>query len=215
MGLADLHRVAHLGDTENSGVYLLRLHLRGKICGKTFSKVNPFVMAGITAATLLPMFLSVTQLLDTFVRWCLVPFAVVQYVLPLFMPLLVRAANKNIRSQRSNMASLKRIALFILIAAAVIILSVNYKGNDVLKRGIVLGLGVDGSADGVRVTAEMISPGNGGEQVGTFTKTVSANGATVAEALQAIAEKAARKPPWDSAWCWCWERNLSKTISLP
>ncbi len=91
------------------------------------------------------------------------------------------------------MASLKRIALFILIAAAVIILSVNYKGNDVLKRGIVLGLGVDGSADGVRVTAEMISPGNGGEQVGTFTKTVSANGATVAEALQAIAEKSGKE----------------------
>lgn len=65
-----------------------------KICGKTFGKVNPFAMAGITVATLLPMFLSVTQLLDTFVRWCLVPFAVVQYVLPLFMPLLVRAANK-------------------------------------------------------------------------------------------------------------------------
>ena len=91
------------------------------------------------------------------------------------------------------MASLKRIAIFILIAAAVIILSVNYKGNDVLKRGIVLGLGVDGCADGVRVTAEMISPGNGGEQVGTFTKTVSANGATVAEALQAIAEKSGKE----------------------
>lgn len=91
------------------------------------------------------------------------------------------------------MASLKRIAIFIMIAAAVIILSVNYKGNDVLKRGIVLGLGVDGSADGVRVTAEMISPGNGGEQVGTFTKTVSANGATVAEALQAIAEKSGKE----------------------
>jgi len=54
-------------------------------------------------------------------------------------------------------------------------------------------LGVDSADDGVKVTAEVINPGNGDEQVGTFSKTVSAEGKTVVEALQNIAEKTGKE----------------------
>ena len=92
------------------------------------------------------------------------------------------------------MSSLKRIGIFLLIAAVLIIVSVGYAGSDIMKRAIVLGLGVDIDGNGeIVVTAEVVSPGNGGEQVGTFSKIVTSRGTTVAEALQDIALKAGKE----------------------
>lgn len=129
------------------------------------------------------------------------------------------------------MDNLKRFAIFLTVAALLAVVSLGYRGNEILKRTIVLGLGVDLAAaadDGEKsssadetaflrkstfcanqtddvssqnsdssqmllVTAEVVSPGNGDDQVGTFSKTVSAEGATVAEALQNIAEKTGKE----------------------
>lgn len=92
------------------------------------------------------------------------------------------------------MNNLKRIAIFLVIAATLIIVAVGYKGNEILKRSIVLGLGIDLDENGaVMVTAEVVSPGNGSEQVGTYSKTVTASGTTVAEALQNIAVKSGKE----------------------
>jgi len=92
------------------------------------------------------------------------------------------------------MSSLKRIAVFLAVAAVLIIVAVGYKGNDIMKRSIVLGIGVDlGENDEVVVTAEVVSPGNGSEQVGTYSKTVTASGTTIAEALQNVAIKSGKE----------------------
>ena len=92
------------------------------------------------------------------------------------------------------MSSLKRIGIFLAIAAVLIVISVSYAGNDIMKRAIVLGLGVDVDEDGeIVVTAEVVSPGNGSEQIGTFSKIVTAKGKSVAEALQNIALKAGKE----------------------
>ncbi len=91
------------------------------------------------------------------------------------------------------MDNLKRVAIFLAIATLTVIVSVSYRGNDILKRAIILGVGVDVAEEGLEVTAEIVSPGNGGEQVGTFSKIVSAKGKTVAEALQNIAEKTGKE----------------------
>lgn len=92
------------------------------------------------------------------------------------------------------MNNLKRISVFLAIAAVLIVVAVGYKGNDIMKRSIVLGLGVDLGENGeVVVTAEIVSPGNGSEQVGTYSKTVTASGTTIAEALQSIAVKSGKE----------------------
>ncbi len=91
------------------------------------------------------------------------------------------------------MHNLKRISLVLAVFAVAVIVSVGYKGNDILQRGIVLGVGVDAADGGVNVTVEVVSPGNGSEQVGTFSKTVTAFGVTVAEGLQSIAEKTGKE----------------------
>lgn len=92
------------------------------------------------------------------------------------------------------MNNLKRVAIFLAVAALLIVVGVSYKGNDILKRAIVLGIGVDATETGeVSVTAEIVSPGNGGEQVGMFSKIVSATGKTVAEALQNISVKSGKE----------------------
>ena len=91
------------------------------------------------------------------------------------------------------MSSLKRIAVLLAILTVVVLFSVGYKGNDIQSRAIVLGVGVDVAGDNLRVTVEIVSPGNGGEEVGTFTKTVTATGKTVAEALQQVAVKSGKE----------------------
>lgn len=92
------------------------------------------------------------------------------------------------------MNNLKRIAILFAVFTVLIIFSIGYKGNAILKRAIVLGVGVDFNEDGtLTVTAEIVSPGNGGEEVGTFSKIVSATGQTVGEGLQKIAEKSGKE----------------------
>lgn len=63
-----------------------------KIVDKNFVKVNVFVAVFVTLTLMLPMFVSTETLLGTFIVWALIPFTIVQYLLPLFMPLLTKVA---------------------------------------------------------------------------------------------------------------------------
>lgn len=85
------------------------------------------------------------------------------------------------------MYNIKRVFIFVALITAVVVISASFVGESVTDRAIIIGIGIDGSAEGVRVTAEVISPSTG-EQVGAFSKVVSANGKTVATAIQRIAE---------------------------
>ncbi len=58
-----------------------------------FTKVNWWVIGVIGLLALLPMFISIDTFLEKIVYWCVIPFAVIQYLLPLFMPLLTKLAN--------------------------------------------------------------------------------------------------------------------------
>ena len=85
------------------------------------------------------------------------------------------------------MYNIKRIFVFIAVIAGIVIVAGSFVGEGVNDRAIIIGLGLDESDEGVRVTAEVISPSTG-EQVGAFSKVVSANGKTVAVAIKRIAE---------------------------
>ena len=82
------------------------------------------------------------------------------------------------------MNSLKRLGVFLLVATLLVLVSVGFKGKDIHDRAIIVGLGIDLVDGQIEVTAEVISPGNGSEQVGTYSKTVSATGKTLAQAVQ-------------------------------
>lgn len=87
------------------------------------------------------------------------------------------------------MSNLKRIGIVLVVVAAVALVAGSFKGSDVLDRAIILGIGIDAEeSGGVLLTAEVVAPGNGTEQVGTFSKTVSVKGETVNVALQNVAE---------------------------
>lgn len=86
------------------------------------------------------------------------------------------------------MSNFKRIAAVLLVVAAVAVVAASFKGSDVLDRAIILGLGVDISQNGITLTAEVVSPGNGTEQVGTFSKIVTVQGETINVAIQNVAE---------------------------
>ena len=62
-----------------------------KILEKNFVKVNWIVAVFIVATLMLPMFLSADQLL-TVIMWGIIPFTLVQYLLPLLMPLFTKVA---------------------------------------------------------------------------------------------------------------------------
>ena len=64
-----------------------------------FTKPNFIVLGVIVLIMLLPMFLAVETLIETFIYWCVIPFALVQYLLPLFMPLMVKHAHKDADSK--------------------------------------------------------------------------------------------------------------------
>ena len=65
-----------------------------KLIDKNFANVN-WVLAIIVSATLLlPMFVSTETLLSTVILWGLIPFSIVQYLLPLLMPLFTTVALK-------------------------------------------------------------------------------------------------------------------------
>ena len=86
------------------------------------------------------------------------------------------------------MSNIKRVAIFLAVVAVAIIIGLSFKGSNILDRAIILGLGIDGTDSEITLTAEVVSPGNGTEQVGTFSKTVTVNGRTIAEAIQNVAE---------------------------
>ncbi len=92
------------------------------------------------------------------------------------------------------MSSLKRIGVTLLIALVVVLTSASFMSNDILNRAIIIGLGLDLSEDNqLIVTAEVVSPGNGSEQVGTFSKTVTVQGQTVSQAIQQISQKTGKE----------------------
>lgn len=86
------------------------------------------------------------------------------------------------------MYNIKRISIFLAVAVVIMIIGASFAGENIMERAIIIGLGVDGSDEGVRVTAEIVSPTSSGEQIGTFSKTISANGKSVADAIARIAE---------------------------
>lgn len=85
------------------------------------------------------------------------------------------------------MYNIRRVSILIALIVGVIVIAVSFVGENITGRAIIIGMGVDKIDDGVRVTAEVISPSSS-EQVGSFSKIVSANGQTVATAIQRIAE---------------------------
>ena len=87
------------------------------------------------------------------------------------------------------MSNIKRIAIVLAVIAVFLIIGSSFKGSDILERSIILGLGIDAAENGgITLTAEVVSPGNGTEQVGTFSKTVTVGGRTIGQAIQNIAE---------------------------
>ena len=65
-----------------------------KLIDKNFANVNWILAAIVSVTLLLPMFVSTETLLNTVIVWCLIPFTVVQYLLPLLMPLFTSVALK-------------------------------------------------------------------------------------------------------------------------
>ena len=86
------------------------------------------------------------------------------------------------------MSDIKRIITFLIVIVAVMLVASSFVGSNIMDRAIIIGLGVDLREEGVRLTAEVVSPGSSGEMAGTFSKTVSANGQSVGQAIQRIAE---------------------------
>ena len=86
------------------------------------------------------------------------------------------------------MSNIKRVAIFIAVIGVALLIGASFKGSNILDRSIILGLGIDKAEDGITLTAEVVSPGNGSEQVGTFSKTVTAFGRSINEAIKNVAE---------------------------
>ncbi|MCH5152715.1 MAG: GerAB/ArcD/ProY family transporter [Clostridiales bacterium] len=63
-----------------------------KILDKSFANVNWIVALFIVATLMIPMFVSTEQLLSTVILWGVIPFTLVQYLLPLLMPLFTKVA---------------------------------------------------------------------------------------------------------------------------
>ncbi len=70
-----------------------------KIVGGNFVKFNWAAAATISVTLLLPMFVSTDTLLDTVIKWGVIPFTLVQYLLPLCMPLLTKTAQRKTEVQ--------------------------------------------------------------------------------------------------------------------
>lgn len=95
------------------------------------------------------------------------------------------------------MSGLKRVAIVTVCAVVLVVAGMSFAPGEVQKRAIVLGLGLDfDNRDGgvFLLTAEVVSPGNGGEQVGVFSKVISAEGRSVGEAVFHISERTGKEP---------------------
>ena len=91
------------------------------------------------------------------------------------------------------MSNIKRVGVAILIVALIAIVGASFKGSNILDRAIILGLGVDVCEEGVQLTAEVVSPGNGTEQVGTFSKAITVTGRAIGEAMQELARQTGKE----------------------
>lgn len=65
-----------------------------KITERPSTKVNWLIAAFISIFLIVPMFVSIDSYLNDFVKWTLAPFVVIQFALPLAMPLLTSIATK-------------------------------------------------------------------------------------------------------------------------
>lgn len=112
------------------------------------------------------------------------------------------------------MSNIKRIG--IVLAALVLVAAVmaSFKGSDVLDRAIILGVGIDKGENGIVLTAEIVSPGNGQEQVGTFSKTLTAEGATVGEAIQNVAEMSGKEASLGQCVALIFGQELYETVDF-
>ena len=91
------------------------------------------------------------------------------------------------------MSNIKRVVIVIIVVALIALVMASFKGNDILDRAIILGVGIDKDDDGLKMTAEVVSPGNGQDQVGTFSKTVTVQGKTVGQAIQNVAQRTGKE----------------------
>ena len=91
------------------------------------------------------------------------------------------------------MSNIKRLGIVIVVVALLAVFMASFKGNEILERAIIIGVGIDKGEDGLILTAEVVSPGNSSEQVGTFSKTVTVSGQTVGQAIQNVAEKTGKE----------------------
>jgi len=73
-----------------------------KFLGMHFTKINFPVLGVLALFMLIPMFLPATTLVEEFVHWCVIPFCIVQYLLPLSMPLLVKLAHRAPKTEVIN-----------------------------------------------------------------------------------------------------------------
>ncbi len=60
------------------------------------AKLNVYAVIFITLTLMLPMFVSTDMLLSTVVAWGMIPFCIVQYLLPISMPFLTKLANSKL-----------------------------------------------------------------------------------------------------------------------
>lgn len=68
-----------------------------KIFEFTPTKINPWAIVVITLLLMLPIFVSTEVALSTVVQYGIIPFAIVQYALPIAMPFLTKAAQTKLR----------------------------------------------------------------------------------------------------------------------
>lgn len=95
------------------------------------------------------------------------------------------------------MDGLKRVGILVAVAVVALLFSSSFDGSDILERAVIIGIGVDksqSSDNNIVLTAEVVRPGNGQEQVGLFSKIVSATGATVGEAILELGRKTGKEP---------------------
>ena len=51
------------------------------------------------------------------------------------------------------MYNIKRISIFIFAVVAIALVAGSFMGEDIISRAIIIGIGIDGSDEGVRLTA--------------------------------------------------------------
>lgn len=90
------------------------------------------------------------------------------------------------------MSSIKRISVVILAFVIIGVVIASFNGAKIQDRSIITGIGVDKGDEGMTVTVEVVAPGSG-QEVGSFSKTVTVEGATIGEAIQNVAEKSGKE----------------------